>query len=125
MSIGFLTFLLQYDKISTMDINYVEIGKRIKLARETKGISQKELGEAIGLSTPAIALFESGERPINNLETIGKIASKLQVSLKELIEGYATPPVYFSFRASNDVTANEKLTQAVNEALKRAGKLDE
>jgi transcriptional regulator with XRE-family HTH domain len=107
-----------------MDIDYSQIGKRIKLARENKGISQKELGEAVDLSTPAIALFESGERDIKNLDIIGKIANKLEVSLKELIEGYEKAPIYISFRASKDSAGNEKLTKALNEAIKRAEELD-
>lgn len=107
-----------------MNINYKEIGKRIRTARENKGFSQKDLGESAGLSTTAIALFESGEREIKNLEIIGKIAQVLQVSLKELIEGYEKPPIYVSFRASEDASSNEKLVKALNEALKRAEEID-
>ena len=52
---------------------------RIKELREAAGISQRELGERIGISGPAVAMWESGEnRPsLTNLE---KLADVLGVS---------------------------------------------
>ena len=103
-----------------MELNYKEIGLRIKEARAALGISQKTLGEEVGLSTTAIALFESGEREIKNLDTLNKMAMALKVSLKELIEGYEQPPFHFSFRASRDAIGNPKFKKALSNAIKRA-----
>jgi len=103
-----------------MKIDYKTIGNRIRTAREAKGLSQKELGEKIELSTTAISLFESGERRIG-LEILGKIAEELQVSFKELLEGYSSPPVHVSFRdPKNARIKDQKFLKALEEALQKA-----
>lgn len=62
------------------------IYKKIKELRMTKKMSQKELGEKIGLSQQAIALTEKGQRKLD-IETIRKIAIALDVSVINLV-GY-------------------------------------
>lgn len=101
-----------------MELNFKKIGKNIKEAREAVGASQQELGNKLGLSTSLIALYESGEREINNLGTLSKIARELQVSLKELIEGFSVPSIHISFRASKKALKNPKFNKAINEAIR-------
>lgn len=57
---------------------------RIKELREAAGMSQRELGERIGISGPAVAMWESGEnRPsLTNLE---KLADVLGVSIDTIL----------------------------------------
>lgn len=57
---------------------------RIKQLREAAGMSQRELGERIGISGPAVAMWESGEnRPsLTNLE---KLADVLGVSIDAIL----------------------------------------
>lgn len=57
---------------------------RIKQLREAAGLSQRELGERIGISGPAVAMWESGEnRPsLTNLE---KLADVLGVSIDAIL----------------------------------------
>lgn len=57
---------------------------RIKQLREAAGMSQRELGERIGVSGPAVAMWESGEnRPsLTNLE---KLADVLGVSIDAIL----------------------------------------
>lgn len=57
---------------------------RIKQLREAAGLSQRELGERIGVSGPAVAMWESGEnRPsLTNLE---KLADVLGVSIDAIL----------------------------------------
>ena len=57
---------------------------RIKQLREADGMSQRELGERIGISGPAVAMWESGEnRPsLTNLE---KLADVLGVSIDAIL----------------------------------------
>ena len=57
---------------------------RIKQLREASGMSQRELGERIGISGPAVAMWESGEnRPsLTNLE---KLADVLGVSIDTIL----------------------------------------
>lgn len=57
---------------------------RIKQLREAAGLSQRELGKRIGISGPAVAMWESGEnRPsLTNLE---KLADVLGVSIDAIL----------------------------------------
>ena len=57
---------------------------RIKQLREAAGMSQRELGERIGISGAAVAMWESGEnRPsLTNLE---KLADVLGVSIDAIL----------------------------------------
>jgi transcriptional regulator with XRE-family HTH domain len=58
-------------------------GKRVKELRKAKNISQEELGERAGLHYTYIGGVERGERNIS-LESMGKIASGLDVNIGEL-----------------------------------------
>lgn len=57
---------------------------RIKQLREAAGLTQRELGERIGISGPAVAMWETGEnRPsLTNLE---KLADVLGVSIDAIL----------------------------------------
>ena len=59
------------------------INERIKNTRKEKGISQKELGELLGVSQQMIGQWEKTGTNLT-LETIQRIASALEVSLAEL-----------------------------------------
>ncbi len=58
--------------------------ENLKIARERKGISQKELAEAIGVAKSTYSLYESGNRE-PNVQTIKKIADVLNVSADTLL----------------------------------------
>jgi transcriptional regulator with XRE-family HTH domain len=62
----------------------MDYGKRIKQLREKAGMTQADLGKALGVTHSAISLIESGDRGLN-VETADKIAQALGVSLVELI----------------------------------------
>lgn len=67
-----------------MDIKS-KIGKRIRLVREEKNMSQKDLAYSSDLDRSYIASVENGQRNISiiNLE---KIAISLQVTLSDLFK---------------------------------------
>lgn len=59
------------------------VGEHIKKVRLKKKLSQKALGEKLGMSQQMIAQYENGERN-PKLETLKKIAGVLNVSLLDL-----------------------------------------
>lgn len=61
----------------------------LRSAREKKGLSQKEVAEAVGVAKSTYSLYESGNRE-PNVQTIKKIASVLNTSADELL-GINTP----------------------------------
>lgn len=68
------------------NINYVEIGKRIKNEREKNGITREKFAELIGISTTYLSQLELGQRT-SSLNTTVKIANVLNISLDYLIYG--------------------------------------
>jgi len=59
-------------------INYVEVGRRIRVARTDKKITQEKFAEMIGVSTGYISQIESGLKCFNlkRFSEIGKILDK-------------------------------------------------
>ena len=53
-----------------MTITPEEIGRRLRLARKSRHISQKTAGAAIDRPQPVISRIESGERPVSTLELL-------------------------------------------------------
>lgn len=68
---------------------YVELGGRIKEARENKGFTQDILADQLSLTRASIVNIESGrQRPM--LHTIIKISDVLNTSLRALLPDYYT-----------------------------------
>ena len=72
-------------KFANMEIRE-KIGTRIKVLRDIKAMSQKDLAYAADLDRSYIASVENGQRNIS-IVNIEKIANALKVSLKEFFEG--------------------------------------
>jgi len=68
------------------DLNYVEIGKRIKIRRKEQNLTQEKLSEIIDVSPSYISEIERGSS-IASLATITKIAETLNLNLDYLIFG--------------------------------------
>ena len=71
------------ERINAMDQK--AIGKRIKSAREKKGLTQEQLAEQVNLSPMHISVIERGNK-LPRLETLIKIANVLDVSADTLLQ---------------------------------------
>ena len=60
-------------------------GETLKSLRESKNLTQKQLGEQIGISRPTINLWERGKVKPTKPETVEKLANALGVTVKDLI----------------------------------------
>ena len=60
------------------------IGRRIKAARERKGLTQEELAEEVDLSPMHVSVIERGVK-LPKLETLINIANALDVSADVLL----------------------------------------
>lgn len=64
-----------------------EIGERIKQRRESLGISQKELAEALGYNNRSmISLIESGRRALD-VDQLIPLVKMLHCSFDDILEG--------------------------------------
>lgn len=66
------------------------IGRRIKLAREAKKLTQEQLAEIVDLSPMHVSVLERGQKP-PKLETMIKLANSLSVSGDFLLQDVITP----------------------------------
>ena len=71
------------------------IGRRIKIAREAKKLTQEQLAEMVNLSQMHVSVLERGQKP-PKLETLVKLANILDVSgdflLQDVIDHSKTIP---------------------------------
>lgn len=60
-----------------------KVGKRIKLARKEKGLTQEELAERLDIHETTLSRIETG---VSNpsVQTLNKIAKALKIPLSEL-----------------------------------------
>ena len=83
--------------------------ENLKLAREQKGLSQKDVAEKIGVAKSTYSLYESGNRE-PNVQTIKKIANALDVSADELL-GIDTEPITLAAHFEGDEYTKEELDE--------------
>lgn len=62
-----------------------EFGRRLKSVRETRGLSQTELGDQAGVPALMISHFETGARPSASAATLVKLANALEISIDYLV----------------------------------------
>lgn len=78
----------------------------LKIARERKGLSQKDIAEKIGVAKSTYSLYESGHRE-PNVQTIKKIADLLNVSADELLGIDDEPQTIAAHFDGDEYTAEE------------------
>lgn len=61
------------------------IATKLKEARQKKGLTQKQLGDRLGISQQQFAQYENGKR-IPKIETLQKIADALDVPVSEVAD---------------------------------------
>jgi transcriptional regulator with XRE-family HTH domain len=61
-------------------------GKRVAEVRKSRGVTQQELAESVGMSVVTIAYIETGKRWVR-LGTLSRIASSLKVEAQDLLKG--------------------------------------
>lgn len=69
-----------------MEVDYKDIGTRIRKARKTAGLSQEKLAEAVGVGTTHISHIETGKVLPSMTVFIG-LLNVLQISADEVVAG--------------------------------------
>ena len=97
-----------------MDVLLSDIGKRIKQARQAKGMSQMELAEAVGVSVSFLSNIEVGRQSMN-IRTLIAISDVLDVSTDWILRN--------DTRAATSVTAEEIANELDGCTLRERGLL--
>ncbi|MBD2845716.1 helix-turn-helix transcriptional regulator [Paenibacillus sp. IB182496] len=69
-----------------MSFDYALIGKRIRKARESKGLTQEKLAEHLDVSNAYISKIERGRTPIN-LERLAELCVILDKNTEYILSG--------------------------------------
>lgn len=69
---------------TAMDLNFKAIGKRIKIARIRKNLTQEAVADKIGVTPQHVSNIETGNSRVS-LTTLVAIANLLNVSVDELL----------------------------------------
>lgn len=91
-----------------------KFNENLKVAREHKGMSQKDVAEKIGVAKSTYSLYESGNRE-PNVQTIKKISDVLSTSADRLL-GLEEEPQVDTLAAhfdGNEFTDDE-MTEIIN-----------
>lgn len=102
------------------DVRNVEVGKRIRSAREWAGMTQLQLATKIGVTPEAVRAWERGSTPANTnrLKAIAK-ATRVPGGWEFLYRGTEKPPV-----SADIVDRMERLTVEVDRLNKRIDELE-
>ena len=90
------------ERINAMDQK--AIGKRIKSAREKKGMTQEQLAELVNLSPMHVSVIERGNK-LPRLETLINIANILDVSADVLLQDVVNNQVKLHTSEASDLIA--------------------
>lgn len=72
--------------------DFMTIGDRIKKARKNAGLTQKELGERLGVSAAMVSQYETGSRT-PRIDTMKRISTALNVPIQDLLNANYTGDV--------------------------------
>jgi Zn-dependent peptidase ImmA (M78 family)/transcriptional regulator with XRE-family HTH domain len=102
----------------TMPVTQQELGRRIRAAREDCGLTQEQLGEAVGLSRVTITQIEAGARAVSSLE-LDRLAFAVGRDIRafftdEFVEHDALAAL---FRSDPQFTEQAELLQTLQESL--------
>ena len=78
--------------------NKSEIGRRIRLYRKSRNLTQARLAEMIGKSVGAIGMYEKGKRE-PDMDTIEALADAFNIRMRDLIPDDDTPITEDAFDA--------------------------
>lgn len=100
------------------EINYARVGQRIKTARLLKGMTQAQLGEAVGCSNNHMSHVETGQTKVS-LEMLLKLARALEQEIDYFL--FDTP--YAPRAAIIDTEIAEKLSRCHAPTLMAVNKM--
>lgn len=90
--------LLYFNWVMNLSFDYGIIGRRIKKAREKKGLTQEKLAEELDVSNAYISKIERGKTPIS-LDRLSELCYVLEESAEYILNG--------SDSAADDYLRNE------------------
>ncbi len=89
------------------------MGNRIKELRKSKGITQKELAEKLGVTPQAVSQFEKSEPDRFTIATLQNIAAALECQVDDLIAKEVPPEPGYYFEMERTGKNSGKISKIV------------
>jgi Zn-dependent peptidase ImmA (M78 family)/transcriptional regulator with XRE-family HTH domain len=100
-----------------MAIDQVELGRRLRQAREACGLTQDEIAEHLGVSRPTVALMELGKRAINSFE-LDRLAYLYARDIREFLAAdFTEDEVVRALFRSDSEADQEGVRQALRDCI--------
>src|SRR5258708_18390129 len=100
-----------------MSINQIELGRRIRQAREACAMTQGEVAERLGVSRPIIVQIEQGKRPVSGLE-LQTLAYLFARDLRDFLEeDFAEDDVVHALFRSHEDVGEDGVKQALRDCI--------
>jgi|SRR5579885_478564 Zn-dependent peptidase ImmA (M78 family)/transcriptional regulator with XRE-family HTH domain len=100
-----------------MPIDQVELGRRLRRAREACGLTQEEVAEQMGISRPTVAQMELGKRAVNSVE-LDRLAYLYARDIREfLAEDFTEDEVVRALFRSDTDADQEGVRQALRDCI--------
>jgi len=101
------------------DNRLIEIGKNLQSIRKRRGLTQKELGDKIGLTRESISSYEAG-RSLLLVTTLLDMASILKVKVNEILGiEHQTTEITISRRWAKRMDIIESLPESIKKHILR------
>lgn len=81
--------------VISLEINYYQIGQRVRKFRKVRGLSQEQLAEKINISVTHMSHIETGNTKLS-LQVFADLAAALDVSADDLLGGSHTRQIAVS-----------------------------
>ena len=100
-----------------MAIDQMELGRRIRQARESCGMTQDEVAEKLGVSRPVVVLIEQGKRPVSGLE-LQTLAYLFARDMRDLLaDEFAEDDVVHALFRSHEDVGEDGVKQALRDCI--------
>jgi Zn-dependent peptidase ImmA (M78 family)/transcriptional regulator with XRE-family HTH domain len=100
-----------------MAIDQIELGRRIRQARESCGMTQDEVAEKLGVSRPIVVQIEQGKRPVSGLE-LQTLAYLFARDIREfLADEFAEDDVVHALFRSHEDVGEDGVKQALRDCI--------
>src|SRR5216684_5550728 len=100
-----------------MPIDQIELGSRIRQAREACAMSQEEVAEKLGVSRSLLVQIEQGKRPVSGLE-LQKLAYLFARDIREfLADEFADDDVVHALFRSQEEVGQDGVKQALRACI--------
>lgn len=92
----------------------MEIGSKLKQARNRANLTQEQAADALGVSRQTISNWEN-EKTYPDIISVVKMSDLYHISLDDLLKGEQSPPTYLDYleASTNTVRSRERLSKLI------------